>query len=51
MGVIVVAIVEWFSLPSMMLKDENKVIATMMPCTISVYEKADGKTYIGTMNA
>lgn len=32
-------------------KDENKVIATMMPCTISVYEKADGKTYIGTMNA
>ncbi len=32
-------------------KDENKVISTMMPCTISVYEKADGKTYIGTMNA
>jgi uncharacterized protein (DUF302 family) len=31
--------------------DKNKVIATMMPCTISVYEKADGKTYIGTMNA
>ena len=31
--------------------DDNKVIATMMPCTISVYEKADGKTYIGTMNA
>jgi uncharacterized protein (DUF302 family) len=31
--------------------DETKVIATMMPCTISVYEKADGKTYIGTMNA
>jgi uncharacterized protein (DUF302 family) len=22
-----------------------------MPCTISVYEKADGKMYIGTMNA
>ncbi len=32
-------------------KDENKVISTMMPCTISVYEKSDGKTYIGTMNA
>ena len=31
--------------------DDTKVIATMMPCTISVYEKADGKTYIGTMNA
>ncbi len=23
----------------------------MMPCTISVYEKSDGKTYIGHMNA
>jgi uncharacterized protein (DUF302 family) len=22
-----------------------------MPCTISVYEKSDGKVYIGTMNA
>jgi len=32
-------------------KDENKIISTMMPCTISVYEKSDGKTYIGTMNA
>jgi uncharacterized protein (DUF302 family) len=32
-------------------KDENKIIATMMPCTISVYEKSDGKVYIGTMNA
>ena len=32
-------------------KDENKLISVMMPCTISVYTKADGKTYIGTMNA
>ncbi len=31
--------------------DDNKVISTMMPCTISVYQKNDGKTYIGTMNA
>ena len=22
-----------------------------MPCTISVYQKSDGKTYIATMNA
>lgn len=22
-----------------------------MPCTISVYEKSDGRVYIGTMNA
>jgi len=32
-------------------EDENKVVSVMMPCTISVYQKADGKTYIGTMNA
>ncbi|GAB6052263.1 hypothetical protein JCM17960_10830 [Magnetospira thiophila] len=31
--------------------DENRKISVFMPCTISVYEKADGKTYIGTMNA
>jgi uncharacterized protein (DUF302 family) len=31
--------------------DENKKISVFMPCTISVYEKSDGKTYIGTMNA
>lgn len=32
-------------------KDKQKIISVMMPCTISVYEKSDGKTYIGTMNA
>ncbi len=32
-------------------KDEQKIISVMMPCTISVYEKSNGKTYIGTMNA
>lgn len=32
-------------------EDGNKVVSVMMPCTISVYEKADGKTYVGTMNA
>ncbi len=31
--------------------DSNKVVSVMMPCTISVYQKADGKAYIGTMNA
>ncbi|MGV6808630.1 MAG: DUF302 domain-containing protein [bacterium] len=30
--------------------DENKIVSVMMPCTVSVYEKSDGKTYIGTMN-
>jgi len=32
-------------------EDENRVLSVMMPCTISVYEKTDGKTYIGAMNA
>lgn len=32
-------------------EDKNKIVSVMMPCTISVYQKADGKTYIGTMNA
>ncbi len=31
--------------------DNNKIVSVMMPCTISVYQKADGKAYIGTMNA
>ncbi len=32
-------------------KDENKKISVFMPCTISVYEKNDGSTWIGYMNA
>ncbi len=32
-------------------EDGNKKISVFMPCTISVYQKTDGKTYIGTMNA
>ncbi len=32
-------------------EDQNKIVSVMMPCTISVYQKSDGKTYIGTMNA
>lgn len=32
-------------------EDGNRVLSVMMPCTISVYEKTDGKTYIGAMNA
>jgi uncharacterized protein (DUF302 family) len=31
--------------------DADRVISVMMPCTISVYQKRDGKTYIGYMNA
>jgi uncharacterized protein (DUF302 family) len=31
--------------------DNDRMISVMMPCTISVYKKQDGKTYIGYMNA
>ncbi len=31
--------------------DKNKFVSVMMPCTISVFEKSDGKTYISAMNA
>lgn len=30
--------------------DEARFLSVMMPCSIAVYEKADGKTYISTMN-
>ncbi len=31
--------------------DQDRILSVMMPCTISVYQKSDGKTYIGHMNA
>ncbi len=31
--------------------DDARLLSVMMPCSIAVYEKADGKTYISTMNA
>ena len=33
-----------------LVNDELKKLTTMMPCTIAVYEKSDGKTYISMMN-
>jgi uncharacterized protein (DUF302 family) len=36
---------------SAILNDESaRKIAVMMPCTIAVYSKSDGKTYISTMD-
>lgn len=32
-------------------KDELRDVSPMLPCRISVYEKADGKTYVSRMNA
>jgi uncharacterized protein (DUF302 family) len=34
-----------------LLDDDARFLSVMMPCTIAVYEKTDGRTYIATMNA
>jgi len=31
--------------------DSARKVSVLMPCTISVYQKADGHAYIGTLNA
>jgi len=32
-------------------EDETRILSILMPCTITVYKKNDGKTYIGIMNS
>lgn len=32
-------------------KDDERIVSSLMPCRISVYEKSDGKTYLSRMNA
>jgi uncharacterized protein (DUF302 family) len=32
-------------------KDSERIISSMMPCRVSVYEKYDGKTYISRINS
>lgn len=34
----------------MLQVDEYKKLAALMPCSIAVYEKSDGKTYVSMMN-
>jgi uncharacterized protein (DUF302 family) len=34
-----------------LLDDNARFLSVMMPCSIGVYEKADGKTYISSMNS
>lgn len=34
----------------LLMKDEYKMLTALMPCTIAVYQKSDGKTYIAMMN-
>ena len=32
-------------------ENHERVVSSMMPCRIAIYQKADGKTYIARMNA
>lgn len=34
----------------MLEKSDERIVSVMMPCRISIYEKADGKIYVGTLN-
>jgi uncharacterized protein (DUF302 family) len=31
--------------------DDEKIVSTMMPCRVSIYERADGKVYVSRMNS
>ncbi|MEA1972585.1 MAG: DUF302 domain-containing protein [Candidatus Cloacimonadota bacterium] len=31
--------------------DDERIVSTLMPCRIAVYEKSDGKTYVSRMNS
>lgn len=41
---------EPFAAAKLLVKDEYKQLAAMMPCTIAVYEKSNGKVYVAMMN-
>jgi uncharacterized protein (DUF302 family) len=36
---------------ALMKEDESKFASALMPCRISVYRKADGKTYVSRINS
>jgi uncharacterized protein (DUF302 family) len=33
-----------------LLKDDERIVSSLMPCRVSVYEKSNGKCYISRMN-
>ena len=33
-----------------LLKDDERIVSSLMPCRVSVYEKSNGKSYISRMN-
>ncbi len=34
----------------LLMADDTKYVAVMMPCSVAVYEKLDGGTYVASMN-
>jgi len=32
-------------------KDDERVVTSMMPCRVAIYEKSDGKVYVSRMNS
>lgn len=46
----VIKMCEPFAAAELLVKDEYKMLTAMMPCTIAVYVKSDGKTYVSMMN-
>lgn len=51
MPVMLVNLCEPFHASKILVEDDARIVSVMMPCTLSVYEKSDGKTYVGHMNA
>jgi uncharacterized protein (DUF302 family) len=47
---IVVEMCEPVAGANLMKHDQYKKFLSMMPCTVAVYEKADGKVYLSMMN-
>ena len=35
---------------SLLQNDDTKFVGAMMPCSVAVYEKSDGKVYVASMN-
>jgi uncharacterized protein (DUF302 family) len=34
----------------LLMADDTKYVAVMMPCSVAIYEKSDGNTYVASMN-
>lgn len=46
----VIKMCEPFAAAELLVKDEYKMLTAMMPCTIAVFQKSDGKVYVAMMN-